>query len=174
MGLVLATLQGSQEPVLSAEPGNPFDLLVGLLPNLVQPVPVPERGHVERVARGEGKIGREDRDVGRRGDRIVVALGGVERAALHRPEQLALGDQLVGGVELDLHLAVGGLVEGVDRGLDHVLGQGRPGIGLQPPADRRLGAHHVGCGQRSRTGGRDPGTSQEPALARHRFLPFSC
>src|SRR5690606_40662276 len=43
--------------------------------------------------------------------------------------------QLVGVVELDFHGAVGGLVEGLDGRLDHVLAQRRAGIGLQAPGD---------------------------------------
>ncbi|MNT57557.1 hypothetical protein D3C72_1949300 [compost metagenome] len=65
--------------------------------------------------------------------------------------------ELVGGVELDDHFAIGGGVEPVDGVLHHMLGQGRAGIGLQPPADRRLrldigrgqgrGAHGASGGQ---------------------------
>jgi len=39
-------------------------------------------------------------------------------------------------VQLDHHLAIGGLVEGVDGRLDDVLGQRGTGISLQAPLDR--------------------------------------
>ncbi len=65
------------------------------------------------------------------------------------PEQLAGGDQLIGVIELDLHLAIGGLVERIDRGFDHMLGQRRAGIGLQAPSDRRLCVHRRRSQRRS-------------------------
>ena len=67
-------------------------------------------------------------------------------------EQFAGGDELIGEEELDLHLAVRRLVEGVDMRLDDVFGQRRTGVGLQAPLDRRL-AENGGRGQRRSTGG---------------------
>jgi hypothetical protein len=57
-------------------------------------------------------------------------------SGLHGTEQ-ALRHELVGRVKLDHHLAVRRLVEHVDRVLDDVIGERRPGIGLEPPLDRR-------------------------------------
>ena len=132
---------------------------------------MPQRRHVERVARGEGEVRAEDLDVDRSGRGIVVALRCVDGACLHRAEQLAMRHQLVGGVELDLHLAVRRLVEPLDRVADHVLGERRSGIGLQPPLDRRLRLH-VGRGERRRAP--RPKRSPSPPSSGSRVCSSSC
>ena len=159
-------------PGAGAEPGD-AGVGVGLLPDLLQPVVGEERRHVEAEERGEGEVGAEDRDVGRRAHRVVVGLRGVERALLHGAEELALRHQLVGEVELDLHLAVRRLVEGLDRGLDHEGAERRAGVGLQPPLDRRLRLD-VGRGQRrgaDRPGAGEAGPLQECASVGHGRSP---
>ena len=65
-------------------------------------------------------------------------MDGVDRAGLHGAEQFARRHELVGVVELDLHLALGGGVEHVDGGLGDVRAERGAGIGLQTPLDRRL------------------------------------
>ena len=74
----------------------------------------------------------------RRRDRVVVGLYRVDGAALHGAEQLAGRHELIGEVEIDLHLAVRHLVERVDGRLDHVLGERGTRVGLKPPLDLRL------------------------------------
>ena len=165
-------------PGAGAQPGDAFHLAVGFLPDLLQAVPVPQHRHVQAVAGSEGEVSGEYGDVHRSRHRIVVALGGVDGPGLDRPEQLAVGHQLVGGVELDHHLAVRRLVERVDRRLDHVLGQSHAGIGLEPPPDRALRLRDVGRADRRgrhRGSGRGPCFLQEVALADLRRVgPFHC
>ena len=158
-------------PGAGAQPGDAFHLAIRLLPDLLQAVPVPQRRHVQAVARGEREVGGEHRDVDRRRHRIVVALRGIDGAGLHRPEQLALRHQLVGGVELDHHLAVGGDIERVDRRLDHVLGQRGAGIGLQPPPDRALRPRDVGRADRA---GRDRGSGGQARRSSGTRVCWSC
>ena len=112
-----------------------------------------QRGHVQRIAGGKGKIRAKDSHVRRRGHGIFVALGGVDGAVLHGAEQFASGHQLVGSVELNDHFPVGGLVKGVNLGFDDVLGQRGPGIGLHAPLDGRLGGPAFYGLQHARGGG---------------------
>jgi hypothetical protein len=46
-----------------------------------------------------------------------------------------MGHQLIGIVQVDLHLSIGGLIKGVYGWLADMLGQGRTGIGLHSPPD---------------------------------------
>jgi hypothetical protein len=155
-------------PGAGAQPFDALDLAIGFLPDLVQPVLAEQHRQVEAVAGGEREVAAEDRDVDRRGHGRLVRLHRVDRAVLQRAEQLARRHQLVGVVELDLHLAVRRLVEGLDLRQDHVRAQRRPGIGLQPPADRP--ALRVQIRRRQRGRGRrrasDTGLAQEVAPAR--------
>ena len=125
-------------PGPGAQPGDALDLAVGFLPDLVEPPLVEQHRHVQAVAAGEREVTAEHGDVHRRGDGVVVRLHRIHCAALHGAEQFAGGRELVREVQLDLHLAVGRLVERLDGGLDHVLGKRRIRVGLEPPPDLRL------------------------------------
>ena len=114
------------------------DAGVFLGPDLVQAPVVEQRRHVERIAAGEGEIAAEHRDLGGRSHAVVVGLHRVDCAALHRLEQLARRHQLVGVEQVDLHLVAGDGVEPLDGRQRHLRAERGPGIGLQPPADRRL------------------------------------
>jgi len=153
----MARIPGAGADVLDADLG-----ILGI-PDLVQTVLVEQNRHVERVARGEGEVAAEHRHLGRRGHRVVVGLHRVDRAALHRLEQLARRHQLVGIEQLDLHPVAGDLVEHRDRRIDHVFGQRRARVGLHPPADRRL--RDRGRGQAG--GGNRRGGAKELASGRH-------
>ena len=92
----------------------------------------------------------------------------VDGAALHGAEQLARGNQLVCIEQLDLHAVPGDVVEHLDCGVDHVLGQCRAGIGLHPPLDRRLGQG----GRRQCSSGRGCGPFQKCASVGHSLSPL--
>src|SRR3546814_3574435 len=77
-------------------------------------VTLEQHRQVEAVARREREVAAKHRDVDRRGHGSIVALHRVDGAALQRAEQLGGRHQMVGVVELDLHLAVRRLVEGLD------------------------------------------------------------
>jgi hypothetical protein len=160
IGELVMKWQGSQAPAeMCLTP-----TLVFLGPDLVEPPVVEERGHVERVAAREGEVAAEDGHLGRPRHAVVVGLHGVDRAALHRLEELVRGHELVGVVEVDLHLVAGDGVEHVDRGLGHLRAEARAGIGLQAPADRRLRADHVRRGKR-RGATQRPGGQELPSRA---------
>ena len=77
-----------------------------------------------------------------------------------------MGHELVGGIELDFHLAIGGGVEPFDGIAHDMLGERRAGIGLQAPLDRRLGANmrHGECGGAQSAGSGETGSLQEIAF----------
>ena len=153
-------------PGAGRKPGHIGNVLVGLLPDLLEAAPVPERGDIERVARGEREVGAEHLDVDRRGSGIVVALGSIDGAGLDGAEQFAMRHQLIGRIELDDHFAVGGGVEPVDGVLHHVFGKGRASVGLQAPPDGGLGLDVGRCegGGADGTGGRETRLLEELTL----------
>src|SRR5690606_1369119 len=106
----------------------------------------------------------------RRGDGVVIALYRIDGAALHGAKQLAGGYQLVGKIQLDLHGALGGLVEGIDGRLDYVFAERRACVGLQAPGDLlrflRIDVRRTqGCGA-----GGHGGAGQETASCTHTVL----
>src|SRR3546814_9813245 len=65
-----------------------LDLVIGLLPDLVEAVTLEQHRQVEAVARREREVAAKHRDVDRRGHGSIVALHRVDGAALQRAEQL--------------------------------------------------------------------------------------
>jgi hypothetical protein len=72
-------------------------------------------------------------------------------------KQFSGRNQLVGVRQLDHHLPIGGLVEGVDSRLDHMGTQRSTGIGLHSPANRCRLRMNSGGAQRHRRRTRQAG-----------------
>jgi len=111
------------------------------LPYLGQSPLVEQHRHIKAVATGKGEIATKNGHLGGRSHAVVIRLHAVDGAALHRPKQLAGRNQLIGIGQLDDHLPIGCLVEGIHRRLDHMLTQGGTGIGLHAPSNGRLCMH---------------------------------
>ena len=99
---------------------------------------VEEGRHIQRIAGGEGEVGAEDAHVSGRGHRVFIALARVNGAVLDSLEKFALGNQLIGRIELDDHFALGGLVERLNLGLDDLFGESGAGVSLHAPLDGGL------------------------------------
>ena len=86
---------------------------VGILciPYFIETVLVEEYRYIQRVAAGKREVSAEYGDFRRRSHRIVIGLYRVDRAFLHRPEQLASRNQLVCEKKLDLHVTTSDFIE---------------------------------------------------------------
>ena len=99
-------------------------------------------------------------------------MRGVDCAGLNRAEQLTLRHKLVGSIKFDHHLAIGSLVEGVDRRLDDVLCKCRTCISLEPPFDWALRPHIWRCKRActQRANGCQPGFLEKIAFVKLAIL----
>src|SRR3546814_5107541 len=88
-------------PGAGAQPLDALDLVIGLLPDLVEAVTLEQHRQVEAVARREREVAAKHRDVDRRGHGSIVALHRVDGAALQRAEKLGGRHHLVGAVETE-------------------------------------------------------------------------
>jgi hypothetical protein len=82
-------------------------------------------------------------------------MHGVDGARLKRAKQFAGRNDLVGVVEFDLQLALGGSIDRVDDRLGDVLAERRTGIGLETPLDSGLRLDDGRRRKRYGTGGPD-------------------
>ncbi len=118
------------------------------------------------------EVSPEHCDIDWRRHGVVVALRGVDCAGLNGTEQLTLRHELVGSIKFDHHVAIGSLVEGVDRRLDDVLCKCRTRIGLEPPFDRALcpDIRRCKCTCTQRANGRQPGFLEKIAFVKLAIL----
>ena len=146
-------------PGARRQPGHTLDLAIRLFPNLPQTPLIEQHRHIQRIPAGKREITAKHRNIDRRRNRIIIRLHRINRASLHRPEQLTGRHQLIREIQLDLHLAIGNLVERINRRLNHMLSQCRPSISLQTPRNLVLRPDHIRCRNRRRPGShrRQPG-----------------